>query len=49
MATLRELKGMGGDLVLVGDGCSDSPGYYAKFGSYSVVEGRLRVVYRAMK
>ena len=42
--TLRELKSMGGDLVLGGDGRSDSPGHCAKFGSYTMVEGRLNKV-----
>ena len=35
---LTSLKSKGKQLVLAGDGRSDSPGYSAKFGSYSILE-----------
>ena len=37
----QELREMGGNLILSGDGRSDSPGHCAKFGSYSALEMRL--------
>ncbi len=41
---IRQLQDMPGDLVLGGDGRADSPGYSAKFGSYTVIELRLNKV-----
>lgn len=35
---------MPGGLVLGGDGRNDSPGHSAKYGSYTVMEGRLNKV-----
>ena len=41
---LQELKDMGGNLTLSGDGRSDSPGYSAKYGSYTFIESRVNKV-----
>lgn len=34
----------GGDLVLAGDGRCDSPGFSAKFGSYSLMDLKHNVI-----
>ena len=44
MSLLHRLQQMDGGLVLAGDGRCDSPGHSAKFGSFSVIEQRLRKV-----
>ncbi len=41
---LRELRSMDGGLVLGGDGRADSPGYSAKYGSYTLIELRTKKV-----
>ena len=40
----QKLQQMDGGLILAGDGRCDSPGHTAKFGSYSVIEQRIRRV-----
>lgn len=41
---IRQLKGEKRPLVLGGDGRADSPGHSAKFGSYTLMELKKRVV-----
>ena len=44
LSLVQKLKAMGSGLVLAGDGRSDSPGYCAKFGTYSVLEQRVNKI-----
>ncbi|XP_039637914.1 uncharacterized protein LOC120546783 [Perca fluviatilis] len=41
---IRELKEIGGGLILSGDCRSDSPGHCAKYGTYSFIEDRINKV-----
>ncbi len=41
---MRQLKGEKRSLVLGGDGRADSPGHCAKFGSYTMIELKKRIV-----
>ncbi|XP_077089981.1 uncharacterized protein LOC143741596 isoform X2 [Siphateles boraxobius] len=41
---IRELKEIGGGLILSGDFRSDSPGHCAKYGTYSLIEDRINKV-----
>ena len=41
---IADLVRRGGDLVLCGDGRSDSPGHCAKYGTYTVIEARVNKV-----
>ena len=41
---IQQLKDTGGSLVLTGDGRCDSPGYSAKYGSYTVIESLINKI-----
>ena len=39
---VERLSNIGGGVVLSGDGRSDSPGYSAKYGAFTVIEQRIK-------